>query len=320
MVALYLVGTWFGILSLGLVLAEMIALPILAQHGWLIEGPFLGAAKPSVFGEGTAILGIFGLGWLYSSARDGANRALQRALDTISESSERYRLISETTSAVPWEFKLAEGRFTYVGPQALQTLGHPLSAWSDLKFLRGLFPREDWDRLKAEVVKALPDAGHFESEFRMTAADGHLVDLRCVGSLSADAQGCVRGLLLDVTERKKLEAELQQAQKLESVGRLASGIAHEINTPVQFVNDSVHFIQEAFRDTLALLGKYRQLRAQTGEGSVSSALLADLDESETAADMEYVTANVPRALERSVEGLDRVATLVRSMKEFAHPD
>ena len=74
MLALYLVGTGFGVFSLCVVLTEMIAIPILAQHGWLIETPFLGVAKSSVFGEGTAIIGIFGLGWLYSLARDGANR------------------------------------------------------------------------------------------------------------------------------------------------------------------------------------------------------------------------------------------------------
>ena len=58
----------------------------------------------------------------------------------------------------------------------------------------------------------------------------------------------LRGITLDVTRQKKLELELRQAQKLESVGRLAAGVAHEINTPVQFVSDSVHFVRDAMSD------------------------------------------------------------------------
>ncbi len=116
---------------------------------------------------------------------------------------------------------------------------------------------------------------------------------------------------------KKAQSELMQAQKLESVGRLASGIAHEINTPIQFVNDSIHFVRDAFHDVAALVEKYRRLRACA---QADPAMLADLDQTEQSADVDYLMENIPKALERSVEGLGRVATLVRSMKEFAHPD
>jgi signal transduction histidine kinase len=120
--------------------------------------------------------------------------------------------------------------------------------------------------------------------------------------------------------RDKMERELRQAQKLESIGRLASGVAHEINTPVQFVNDSVHFARDAVSDLVNLIERYRSVNRAVLAGSLPSELAAQATWAEEDADLEYLLSNVPKALERSLEGLKRVATIVRSMKQFAHPD
>ncbi|HYU16817.1 MAG TPA: ATP-binding protein [Candidatus Acidoferrum sp.] len=119
---------------------------------------------------------------------------------------------------------------------------------------------------------------------------------------------------------RRAQSELLQAQKLESVGRLASGIAHEINTPIQFVADSVTFVQDAVRDLAPLIESYRQFRRSAASGAVDPQVVAALEQAEEASDLDYLLENVPPALERSVEGLGRVAALVRSMKEFAHPE
>jgi len=118
---------------------------------------------------------------------------------------------------------------------------------------------------------------------------------------------------------KAAQAELLHSSKLESVGRLASGIAHEINTPIQFVSDSVHFLREGFEALVPLVRRYRELREAAAAGQVSPALLADLERVEEEADLDYLLEHGPRAFERALEGLGRVTTLVRSMKEFAHP-
>jgi signal transduction histidine kinase len=130
----------------------------------------------------------------------------------------------------------------------------------------------------------------------------------------------LRGLILDITELRRLGRELAAAQKLESVGRLAAGVAHEINTPVQFVSDNVQFVRTSMTDIAAVVCAYRELKkaAKSASGVAGAVQLAE--DAEKAADLDYILQSAPQALDSSIEGLGRIATIVRSMKEFAHPD
>ena len=124
----------------------------------------------------------------------------------------------------------------------------------------------------------------------------------------------------DVTERMNLERELAQAQKLESIGQLAAGIAHEINTPTQFVGDNTRFLNDSFAQLREMVGRYRALLAALRNGRVADETLRGLEEAEKAVDLDYVLEEVPKAIAQSIEGIDRIARIVRAMKEFAHPD
>jgi PAS domain S-box-containing protein len=120
----------------------------------------------------------------------------------------------------------------------------------------------------------------------------------------------------DVTQKRKLERDLAQAQKLESIGHLAAGVAHEINTPMQFIGDNVRFIDESFRTVLALAGELRALVTAAAEGVIEAAPIAA---ALAAADLIYLQEEVPKAISQTLDGVTRVTTIVSAMKEFSHP-
>ena len=127
-------------------------------------------------------------------------------------------------------------------------------------------------------------------------------------------------LIAEMRERERMGTELQLAQKLESVGRLAAGLAHEINTPIQYVGDSVHFLQSAFESLAGLFAAYRTAMTGAAGDETMADRVDRLRAMELDCDLDFLSQEVPKAFERTLEGTERVAVIVRAMKEFAYPD
>jgi signal transduction histidine kinase/CheY-like chemotaxis protein len=124
--------------------------------------------------------------------------------------------------------------------------------------------------------------------------------------------------LVDVSERKEMETRLRRAQQMESIGQLAAGIAHEINTPIQFVGDNTRFIQDSMAEILPLLDGLEQLLAAAAIGTAPQETVRQLDAQLRAADLPFLREEIPLATRQSLEGLQRVAEIVGAMKEFSY--
>lgn len=257
-------------------------------------------------------------------ALEGVHESVEQMVDErtqeLAQSRERYRELVESTRTIPWQIIMPERRFSYVGPQAASLLGCPAELWSEPGFMSERIHPDDQKLVYRQLRSTFEEGHDAEIQVRLRRDDCQWIWVRFVVSRGESASGpCLRGHLQDVTERRHLESELQQAQKLESVGRLASGIAHEINTPVQYVGDSVHFLRDGIDALLTLSTRLGEVAVQP-EPSTSEERARQRAEAEEAADLAYLRDRMPKAIARSIDGLERVAKIVRAMKEFAHPD
>jgi PAS domain S-box-containing protein len=153
--------------------------------------------------------------------------------------------------------------------------------------------------------------------------DGHSFPVEVSISTMVDDDSFVfNAFMHDASAKIKMQKQLTQGEKLQSIGRLAAGIAHEINTPTQYVGDNIAFL----RDSFATLGSFVRRQRELAEGEhdckkcdAGNRLTKALDDLATELDISFIVEEVPQALAQALEGIQAVTQIVRSMKEFAHP-
>jgi signal transduction histidine kinase len=137
-----------------------------------------------------------------------------------------------------------------------------------------------------------------------------------------DSDGRVQGavvILEDISEQKRFQEQMQRADRLAAVGELAAGIAHEINTPTQYVGDNTRFVKDSFAALAKVLGSHEQLLAAALSHAVTPELLAGCQATLAESDLGYLREQIPAALNETLEGVERVSKIVKAMKEFSHP-
>jgi two-component system NtrC family sensor kinase len=205
--------------------------------------------------------------------------------------------------------KDAQSRFTACNKLVANRMGvepEDLIGKTDFDF----FPREMAEKFysdeQALIKSGKPLIDHEEIAFDKMRQQDRIILTSKVPL--HDANGNLTGIVgtgFDITDRKAAENRMASSDRLESIGRLAAGVAHEINTPIQYLNDSVSFIREGVQELLEYIDT---LRAQIPTPP-------EPDEN-----IEELRTDMPPALERMADGLTRIAETVRSMKDFANAD
>jgi two-component system NtrC family sensor kinase len=183
------------------------------------------------------------------------------------------------------------------------------------------FPPEQ-HAVMTTALRAVYEKGSTEVyEVKMAGPDGapvwfetHMAPVRVAGEIASAVM-----VSQDVTARKRAEAELLAGRHMALLGTLAAGIAHEINTPIQFVGDSIRFLRDANADLFALLDKIQLLRLALAAGGPLDEVVRGAAEAEQEADLPFLRDNLPKAFDRCIDGLSQVAKIVRSLKDYAHP-
>jgi two-component system NtrC family sensor kinase len=239
----------------------------------------------------------------------------KEAVEALETSEKSFRLLFAGIPHAVWVYDRDTLEFLEVNDTAVRHYGYTAEEFASLK-LPAIHTHGDAERLRKALAAGRPLNGPWQHQTK----DGEILDVE-VSAQNFEFQGRKATLAVaqDVTERKRLELELQQAQRLESVGQLAAGIAHEINTPIQYVGDNLRFLHEAFQGREILLEKYERLRRATEAAPNPPEELVELRQAIENLDADYLAVEVPRAISQSLDGVGRVGDIVRAMKEFAHP-
>jgi PAS domain S-box-containing protein len=244
------------------------------------------------------------------NAEQAQQAAKNRAEALAGELSVEKAVLTGIISLIPHliYWKDADGR--YVGHNAAFLATHGLPPGSDLtgRTDSEIGVADDITLLLSELESRVLVSGEaiVDHHATVTGPDNSVraVLMNVLPQPADDGRvGGVIGIGADVTRISSLERQLNQANRLEAIGQLAAGIAHEINTPIQFVSDNTRFVEQSFSQLLSAVTQLRDA-------------IADIDPD---IDLDFLIDEVPTALTESLEGLGRVAQIVRAMKDFSHP-
>ena len=252
------------------------------------------------------------------SRREKSDQALQRVMN-------QNKLILESAGEGIYGLDL-DGKTTFVNPAAAKMLGHSfeeLIGITQHSLIHNSNPDGNPYSREDNPIYAVFETGKIQNEVNEVfwRKNGSSFPVEYI-STPIKEDGKIIGAVVtfkDITERKLLQTQLNHAQKMESIGHLAAGISHEINTPMQFIGDNTRFLEDSFRQLFGSLNAHDRLRKECKSGTVSQKVVEEVEDSLKNNEIDYLSEEVPLAIKQTLEGVQRVTHIVRAMKEFSHP-
>ena len=238
-----------------------------------------------------------------------------RDISSTIERDEELKRIGAAIDSAEDAFVIAaiDGKIAYVN-KAFETRYKWLKAEAIGQRSMDHLKRKNYEEIRESLIRK----GAWHGRSTCELADGTVIEELTSVKIIADDSGTPKyfvTIIKDYSTQLALERKLGHSQKLESIGQLASGIAHEINTPIQYVGDNIRFTKDSVTDIGALIKDLTDVVERDGQIS-----RANFEQALEAADVQYVLDEVPKALKQAIEGVDRVAEIVRAMKSFSHPE
>ena len=257
---------------------------------------------------------------VYGIFRDiTAQRAAQAALMA---SEARARAIIDL-SPVPMAVSDRLERITYINPAFTLAFGYLLediptaSEWWRKAYPDPVYRSSVITAWEGEIARVQEAGDAFRLlEIQLHSKDGSPRNVLASASLfAADAEGSFLVTMVDITERKRMERQVLQSEKLASIGLLAAGVAHEINNPIGFVNSNLGSLRRLVGDLLTVIDAYETVELTS---TAAPEMWSAVDAVKAHVELDYLRKDLPSLLADSDEGLRRVKRIVKGLKDFAH--
>lgn len=247
----------------------------------------------------------------------------EKTMEQLMGSQQKLDSLINGINGCVYEFDCINNVMTYVSQGVEAIWGHSLEHAAHADLWSKIHP-DDETRHREAFASLRRSQEILNIEYRICRSESEVLWVRDVATPVVEKGRLQKivGVVSDISEfklasevRARMEEELSHAQKLESVGQLAAGIAHEINTPAQFIADNLSFLEDSVKELFEMVSAVDATLSSEKPDTICTqvkALIAD-------ADLEYLSEEVPAALRQSSEGIARVATIVRAMKDYSHP-
>ncbi len=240
---------------------------------------------------------------------------------TLSRINEEFNLLISSMASIIIGVSVKD-RITHWNPYAEKILGIKAADAIDKPFCECSL-QWDWIRIYESISKCIVEERLIRlDDIKYEKPDGKTGILGLTVTPMKYEGDILEGFLIlgrELTDQRFMEQQLMQGNKLEAIGQLAAGVAHEINTPLQYVGDNIRFITKSFSVLLSILDIYQRASANYNEPEFFKEKIREVDELSEKEMFSFILDELPGAIDQSLEGVEKVSSIVQSMKAFAHP-